>query len=371
MKLNTLYKKTKTGRVSYVQLYSRKLKNKDEYRLFTKTGIVGSEKFNISSILITEGKYIGKSNETNVRQQAHNELLSKYNAQFAKGYKENLEYVINSKYNTFKDHSVMPMLLNKYSTSKDIPNKIGQFKYDGARTIAEKHNGEIRLKSRRGNIYNIPHILNSVTDMFNNQLDITFDGELYCHSMALQDIISCVKNGDPNKRLSYVIYDIAVEGLTFEQRRNLLLAINTSKYDNIEIDCGIYLNNEEEVNEFYSNALEQNYEGVVICDGDSMYDFGFRSSSKTKIKPRTTSEFKCIDHYMNKGKYSKQSTLICLTEEGKRFSVKLKGNNEQRENWAANFEEEVKDKMITVEYRGLSNDNKPIEAVGIAIRDYE
>jgi ATP-dependent DNA ligase len=108
-----------------------------------------------------------------------------------------------------------------------------------------------------------------------------------------------------------------------------------------------------------------------VCNPTGQYEFGFRTSDKSKIKPRQTDEFECIDQYWNKGKMSNQTTLICKNKEGKTFHVKLKGNNQQREEWARNFDEKVKGKLITIEYRKLSKYNTPIEGVGVAIRDYE
>ena len=74
--------------------------------------------------------------------------------------------------------------------------------------------------------------------MMNTQLDQTFDGELYLHGVPLQEIGSMVKRDDPNNKLEYHIYDIAIPNLTFTQRRNLLLALDTTDFPNIVIDYG-------------------------------------------------------------------------------------------------------------------------------------
>jgi len=372
MKLKRLYKKTQSNKVAYLDLYTRKETGKDICIMYAKTGTIGSDKFSVSSVKVTKGKNIGRKNETTPQQQAEKELISKWNLMFAKGYKDKMTYVDSSTNNTFKDKSIMPMLLNKYKPKKDnFKSGYIQFKKDGCRCIAEKHNGVIRLKSREGKIFNIPHILESITKMMNTQLDQVFDGELYLHGVPLQEIGSMVKRNDPNNKLEYHIYDIAIPNLTFTQRRNLLLALDVTKFPNIVIDYGKTVKKEKDVILFHKKALDMGYEGSVFCDPNSKYGFGFRTSGKTKLKPRVTDEFECIDHYWNKGKMKKQSTLICRTKEGKVFHVKLKGTSEQREKWASNFETDVKGKMITVEYRKLSNDKKPLEAVGIAIRDYE
>jgi ATP-dependent DNA ligase len=180
-----------------------------------------------------------------------------------------------------------------------------------------------------------------------------------------------VKTGDLNQKLEYHIYDVPVRDLSFAQRRNLLLALTTDHLPNIKIDHGKPCSTTDELQEFHKDSLDLGYEGTIVCDPNGKYDFGFRTSGKTKIKPRVTEEFECIDQYWNRGKMSKQTTLICKTKDGETFHVKLKGTAEQREEWAANFETDVKGKMITVEYRKKTKKQVPIEGVGVAIRDYE
>jgi len=373
MKLKKLYRKAKPGKEVYVQMYTRKTKGINEYTMFTETGTVGNEvNSKTSKVVVREGKNLGRKNATTAKQQAEKELVSRHTKLFAKGYKLNLAYVKSTTYNTFKDLSDMPMLLNPYKEASG-PFKPGfaQRKYDGCRNFAERYNGLVRNKSREGKIFNLQHILDSVTEMHDKQLDETFDGELYLHGVALQDIGSMVKSNDPNEKLEYHIYDIAIPGLTFTQRRSLLLALDVSNLPNIKVDVGTPINTHAELIAFHKESLELGFEGTIFCDPNSMYDFGFRTSGKKKIKPRVTDEFKCIDHYWNKGKMALQSTLICETKDGEKFHVKLKGTSAQREKWAAEFDDKVKGQMITVEYRKLSNKKVPLEAVGIAVRDYE
>tara|TARA_R100000951_G_scaffold67823_2_gene57285 strand:- start:1014 stop:2129 length:1116 start_codon:yes stop_codon:yes gene_type:complete len=371
MKLQRLYKKNQHGKISFKDLYTRKVRGEDQYLKLVRTGTLDKEgKAKISSKLVKVGKNIGRSNETTVKQQAEKEHISEWKSQFGKGYKTDLAYIKNYTYNTFEDESQMPMLLNKFKPSK-FKAGYGQRKYDGVRCIAEVHNGALRLKSREGHIYNIPHISNDVKELMKYQLDQSFDGELYCHGMLLQDIGSLAKSGDVDKKLKLVIYDIPIKNLEFSQRRNLMLALDVSELDYLQVDAGIPINTVEEFEKYYEECLGLKYEGGIYCDPSAMYQFGFRTSGKQKMKPRETDEFICVDQYMNKGKYSKQSTLICLTKDGKKFHVKLQGTNAQREEWASNFDKKVKNKKITVAYRMLSKDGKPLEATGVAIRDYE
>jgi len=370
MKLPKLYKKTQNGKTVYLELSTKKVRNKDWYEMITKTGTVGEEdKEKMSKILVKEGKNIGRSNETSPKEQSENQIKSTWSNNLYKGYSDNLKEVQLRKYNKFPDNSVMPMLLNKYN--EKVTEGFMQRKYDGVRCIAERVDGEIRLKSREGKIFDLSNILQQVTKLMNNQVDCTFDGEIYLHGEELHDIISAVKNGDPNEKLNYVIYDVLVENLEFFKRRNALLAIETKDYENIQVDYGVAVKTEEEIKEFHTSSIEQDYEGSILCKPNSVYDFGFRTGGKMKIKPRVTDEFECIDHYFNKGKMAEESTLVCKTVTGKTFHVKMKGTHEQRVQWAEEFDDKFKNKMVTVEFRKLSKYNTPIEAVGITVRDYE
>ena len=371
MKLKKLYKKNQAGKVAFKELYTRKVSGKDQYYKYVRTGVVGNEgKAKISKKLVKVGKNIGRSNETTVKQQAEKELQSEWKLQFSQGYKFDLNLIKSLDYNTFEDGSQMPMLLNKFKPKKFKPG-YGQHKYDGVRCIAELFNGSVRLKSREGHVYDLPHIAKEIEELMNSQLEQSFDGELYIHGMSLHDIGSLAKTGDVNKQLKLVIYDIPVKNLEFSQRRNLMLSLDLSNCNHLDVDPGESINTIEEFEKFYAKCLQDKYEGGIYCDPTAMYQFGFRTSGKQKMKPRETDEFVCVDQYMNKGKYSKQSTLVCLTKDGKKFHVKLQGTNEQREEWAANFDEKVKNKKITVAYRMISKDGKPLEATGVAIRDYE
>ena len=194
---------------------------------------------------------------------------------------------------------------------------------------------------------------------------------MYIHGVDLHDITRLVKLGDPKGLLNYHIYDSLIKDLPFKKRRNILLALDTTELDNIFIDPGHFVKNEKDIEVFHENVLDEGYEGTIFCNPDANYDFGFRSDSKMKIKPRETKEFRCVMQYWNRGKMSNQTTLVCETSEGKTFHVKLKGTSQQREKWAQEFDEKVKNKMITVEYRKLSKHKVPMEGVGVAIRDYE
>ena len=356
-----LYKRNQNNTIGFVEIITRKEIGKEkEFTITTNKGILGSNKF--STI----------KKKLNIKNKSINDVFDKLIVdQCNQGYNTSLESVKENTYNTFSDGSLMPMLLNKINMAKVTYPCYVQRKYDGMRCLSELKNSSLHLKSRENNAITIAHISNSVNKIYNEQLREQFDGEIYLHNKDLGDMISIYKNGDTEQQLTYVIYDVPNCELSFEHRRNMLMSLCVDDIPNVKVDCGVEINNEEELMSFYNEILKDGYEGAVVCDPESLYTPGYRSNGKTKVKPNDTDEFKCVGHYFNKGKMAKQSTLVCETKDGRSFHVKMKGTSEQREKYAVEFENKFLNKMVTVEFRKISKYGVPIEARGICVRDYE
>lgn len=305
---------------------------------------------------------------------------------------------------TTTDFRPMLLALGKIDKMKDFPY-ILQNKYDGVRCIAIKQlDGGVKTYSRAGNEFNIPHLNNAISKIFERFPAIThLDGEIYQHGKLLEEISGLVKryDNDCKKDLWYQIYDIPIEETKMQNRIAILKIISQFikeiGADNlIKCDCGTVVYDIDEMEKFYKESLKNKYEGSVATKNDSYYKTDTRSSLKLKLKPNDSDEFVCVGHYYGNGKCSKMSTLILATKEANDlgyasstvfesfvktktkkfieqyyFHVKMNGNNDRREAMAANFDIEFKDKMITVEYYSLSNNNVPRGAKGVAVRDYE
>lgn len=246
-----------------------------------------------------------------------------------------------------------------------------QRKYNGIRCVATLQDDEVVLTSRYNKVFNLPHISNAVKQIFNVLNINKLDGELYIHNEFLSNINSKVVTGDSNLELSYVLFDVPVQGVEFYKRSNYLKFIDSLAIPFINVDAGTLCETKDEVSEYYRTSLEDGYEGSIVCKLDGLYTSGTRTDAKSKLKPTHTDEFKCIDHYFNKGEYKNQSTLICETKSGKQFHVKMKGTTAMREEFAKNFETQFKNKMVTVEYFELSKNGIPTQPRGLAVRDYE
>lgn len=305
---------------------------------------------------------------------------------------------------TTSDFRPMLLALGNIDKMKEYPY-ILQNKYDGVRCIAIKElNGSVKTYSRAGNEFSIPHINAALVKIFNRFPAIThLDGEIYQHGKLLEEISGLVKRNDDSQKIGlwYQIYDIPITNTKMENRMSLLDLINKFSLGEglgalIKCDTGATIHDKAELEAFYAQSLKNGYEGSVATRNDSFYKTDTRSTLKLKLKPNDTEEYVCVGHYYGSGKCSKMSTLITATKEAEAlgyasaevfeafsktktqkfidkyyFHVKMNGNNERREEMAANFDTEFKDKKITVEYYSLSNNNIPRGAKGVAVRDYE
>lgn len=302
------------------------------------------------------------------------------------------------------DFRPMLLALGEIDKMTNFPY-ILQNKYDGVRCIAIKgSDGIVRLFSRGGNEFNMPHLIPPIQKVFERFSAIThLDGEIYNHDIILQDITGAVKGSDNDKKkdLWYQIYDIPLPETKMENRMSILTLVNEFVKERglgafIKCDTGVVCNDATEVDKFYKNSLGGKYEGSVATRADSYYKTDTRSVLKLKLKPLFTDEFTCVSHYYGKGKFAEASTLIVASKEAKElgyasaevfesfaktksedfidkyyFHVVMIGSMESKKQMAANFDKDFKNKQITVEYCRLSKNNIPLGGKGLCVRDYE
>ena len=249
----------------------------------------------------------------------------------------------------------------------NTPYQYIQRKYDGHRLNGYSN----KLLSREGNEISLPHIKQELDLLFslipNKPKEMFFDGEIYEHNTHLNDVATLI--AEQNEMLCFYIYDIGIKGMTYEERKNFLEDLFNScsyvfKY--LKLVPTYLVHNIDEINYYFKMFLQEKYEGAVLRIPNAYYEFGKRSSGILKIKPRESSEFKCVGCYSRKKE--NEITLILETKEGKQFSARIKANTKEREKAKKEFDLKWKDKEITVEYRGFSKDGRPIEAVALQPR---
>jgi DNA ligase 1 len=395
--LPILYKKTNTGAIQMWRIsVTEASDSRKNYQIWTTYGQV-SGKMQETVDTISEGKNIGKKNETSIKQQAEAEATAKWEKQKKKGYVESKEGAEAGELDDLIEGGVVPMLAESYmdviydlrpgheneppqyvhtKESKKIkfPCRV-QPKLDGIRCIAIIQDGKCTLWSRtRKPINSVPHIIAELEAAFANR-NIILDGELYNHEMKhdFEKIVSLVRQKKPAKGheiVQYHVYDL-VNDETFEERTTTLdiifAAYNLNAVKPVDTE---YADTEEEALQWFESFVKLGYEGAMLRNEESLY-VNKRSMDLQKIKPFTDDEFNIIGVTEGRGKMAGHAIFVCLAKNGKEFEAKLKG---ALENLKPYFENEStwKGKRLTVRYQGLTNKEKvPRFPVGIAVRDYE
>lgn len=379
MDLPILYKKTSTGAIQQWEIYVTEKMSLSGALIVTTHGQVNG-KMQSTSDVISEGKNIGKKNETTPYQQAEAEAKAKWEKQKKKGYVESIEAAQNDELDDLIEGGVVPMLAHKFA---EQAHKIkfpcfSQPKLDGIRCIAIVKDGACTLWSRtRKPITSMPHIVQELEARFEN-LDVILDGELYNHEYKnnFEKIVSLVRQEDPDPDhyiVQYHIYD-TVNSDTYAGRQLFLFRmINLSENNDSSLKYveTVEIKNEEEIMPYFDKCREKGYEGSMLRNKDSKYA-NKRSYDLQKVKEFDDAEFPIIGIEEGRGKLAGHvGAFVCKMESGKTFLAKAKGATERLKDYF-NDASLWEGKKLTVQYQGLTGkEGVPRFPVGITIRDYE
>lgn len=276
-----------------------------------------------------------------------NEIKSRIKAKRKEGYKEaselkdnaplkiegdvNLLNFLNTylpKNNTTDEGFVLPMLAKVLKDNKPFDKRsyLGQYKINGVRCIvgAEQTNdmfNPVRLtyRSREGTDWTskltwmdeviLPAIKDDLLDAMIEE-GACLDGELYIPGYKVNDINSFVKNEKLPQHLllQYWCYDIAIDNMSYEARRKF-------KIDNISRLCytfdtyeqhlnnksklvllpDITISNIADATRLRDKFISLGFEGLIVRDINSAYQFGARNLAMLKYKRIDDAKFKIVD----------------------------------------------------------------------------
>lgn len=276
-----------------------------------------------------------------------NEIESRIKAKRKEGYKEVSELKDNAplkidrdcvllsflntylpKNNTTDDGFTLPMLAKVLKDNKPFDKRryLGQYKINGVRCIigAVKVNdlfNPIRLtyRSREGTDWTPklswmdevikPELEDDLLDAMLEE-GACLDGELYLPGYKVNDINSFVKNEKlpQHYQLQYWCYDIAIDNMSYEARRKF----RTENIDRICYTFDTYdqhLNNKsklillpdvvisdiDDATRFRDKFIGLGFEGLIIRDVNSAYQFGARNLAMLKYKRVDDAKFKIVD----------------------------------------------------------------------------
>ena len=355
MKLETIYKKTKTGAV---QEWTIEVSD-NKYR--THSGQVGGQ-ITTNSWTIVYGKNEGKANGTTDNEQALKEAIAKRTKKLESGYFESIHNIDEKQY-------FEPMLASKWEDSKDkITYPIfSQPKLDGIRCIVTKDG----MFSRNGKpIISAPHIKESLSEVFDVYPELILDGELYADKFAndFNKIVSLVKKTKPTdadlkeskKNIQYWIYDLPNNDIQFGDRCDRLYDLfNTfdsfSKHC-IEVETTLCMS-EDDVIDLYEGYVDAGFEGQMLRL-NGKYE---NKRSKNLMKHKSFIDEEYIIKGIVEGEGNRTGTagyMVFETADGKPFKSNVKGTWEETAEMLKNKKQLI-GKQATIKYFNLTPDGIP------------
>ncbi len=377
MKLPRLYKKTSTGAIQFwdIGVIDQRGSNTAAC-IVTEYGQVDG-KVQATSDLISEGKNVGKKNETTPRQQAEAEAKGKWEKKKKSGYVESFDGAGKGEVDELIEGGVVPMLAQKFS---EHGHKIKlpcytQPKLDGIRCIAIIKDGVCTLWSRtRKPITSCPHIVQELEAAFESK-DIFLDGELYNHEWKsdFEKIVSMVRQEVPaegHEIVQYHVYDVVNDGVFAERMEEIDTIFDNFDFYALKKVPTEPVNSENDIMVYFDRFREQGYEGSMLRNEHSKY-VNKRSYDLQKVKEFDDAEFPIVRVEEGRGKLAGHAIFVCRTEGGKEFLAKMRGDTAQLKRF---FEDHSlwQGKRLTVQYQGITGKEQvPRFPVGVAVRDYE
>ena len=350
-----------------------------------------------------------------------NEIESRIKAKRKEGYKEvselkdnaplkiegdvNLINFLNTylpKNNTTNEGFVLPMLAKVLKDNKPFDKRsyLGQYKINGVRCIvgAEETSdmfNPVRLtyRSREGTDWTpkltwmdeviLPAIKDDLLDAMIEE-GACLDGELYIPGYKVNDINSFVKNEKLPQHLllQYWCYDIAIDNMSYEARRKF-------KIDNISRLCYTFDTYEQHLNNksklvllpdvnianiydatrFRDKFIGLGFEGLIVRDINSAYQFGARNLAMLKYKRVDDAKFKIVN-VVPEGVRTNLCKLVLRNDiNDELFECTLNFDHSRQEYILKNKEKFI-GKYAFVEYRERSGvKSVPFHAKAIDIND--
>ena len=390
----TLSNTAKSGKSQYWTI--RVTQNAEGHGVIsTKYGFVGGAE-QTGEKIVSEGKNVGKKNETSPFQQAVSEARATWNKKLTGGYAQ--EAVGGSGSGAGASPSVaadagiaadrsavidvdipLPMLAEKFQQrGKAIvfPCFI-QPKFDGTRTVGlcGIPSGKPCLYSRNRKTY--PHLEHIQAVLRKLPSGLILDGEVFTKALPFQEIVGLVKkktllDEDKPKHalLEFHVYDIVDTTKTCEERLAILSGLFKGLEGTVLKLCPTEeLASKEGLKAKHDEYVAAGFEGIMLRNKKGLY-IGKRSAELQKYKEMMDDEYKIVGFYEGEGEEAGAVVWECVTPEGRTFRCRPKGTHEERRVLFKNGASCI-GKMLTVTYQELTTDGIPRFPIGTVIRDYE
>lgn len=364
-------------------------------------------------ITITHGLVGGTQHRETIEitSKKVNELNSRINAKRKEGYKELSELKDNSsyelinpdtdlykyldtylpKYSTTSEGFVLPMLAKVLDDNKPFEKYgmfIGQYKINGLRCIIGAksnptdmfNNIYLTYHSRTGEDWTAK--MSWMDEIIIQKLDkelidamieegVCLDGELYIPGYSVNDINSFVKNINLKQHylLQYWCYDLCYENMTATHRMHLKAKWCSTAYwvniktkeehlnnKNLFVLLNNYLiSNYDEAITARNNYIDLGFEGLIIRNPNSEYQFGKRNQAMFKFKKIDDGKFEIID-IISEGKKRKNLGKLILRNDinDELFECTYNASHDAQEEILVNKDKYIGNYFALVEFRERS-----------------
>ena len=240
------------------------------------------------------------------------------------------------------------------------PPYIVQPKYDGVRCRAVPiNNGYLLLSSEENIIFSVPHI-NEELEHF--KLNCELDGELYCHGMSFDEIVSITSrtvNLHPDRKMiKFHIFDV----VNNESQGNRLLKIEELKDLSLLLPIAPFwmCNSFDDVMRAYDKLIDMAYEGIIIRHINNIY-VRKRSTLLMKFKPKKKDDYEIVgfteEYSVDETPKGMLGSLVCKSGDGNIFNVGTGFSDERRkELW--DIRDTLPGMYAKVQYQHLTNERK-------------
>lgn len=371
-KFKTLYKKSNKNKI---EQWNIEVETTEDYPDIVITFGEQDGKKQIKRQTITEGKNVGKKNETTIIEQAYAEAQARWEKQLKKGYVQNLKDAEAGLTDEIIQGGIIPMLAHKfqdYDYLIEYPVMV-QPKLDGQRCVAIKQNGTVTLWTRtRKPILSCPHIIEQLEETLKGMDNFFLDGELYLHEKDnFEKIMSAVrkqKSSPESRNIQFHVYDCEFLGTKtqkFEDRIRLLLKLKI-KSKHVMVVKTFSCPTLQSVQDMQKLFIEQGYEGLMLRQASGVYECK-RSTSLLKMKTFDDAEFEIVDFVAGE---DQSVVAVCKLDDNKTFGATMSGDKKNNQKYLQDKKSYV-GKKLTVKFQGLSGYGVPRFPVGLRIRGEE
>lgn len=240
------------------------------------------------------------------------------------------------------------------------PPYIVQPKYDGVRCRAipiAGANGEscLLLSSEENIIYSVPH-LNQIIGGLHLQSEL--DGELYCHGMSFEEIVSITSrtvNLHPDyRRIQFHCFDIVNKEP--QMKRSLIIENLRGLNPHIVVAPFWLCENLDDVMRTHDKLQELGYEGIIVRHTQAPYELK-RSLYVMKFKAKKEDEYEIVGYQEERTvegtPKGRLGALTCKSNDGNLFNIGTGFNDEARE-FLWNVKDTLAGKTARVKYQHLT-----------------